>query len=158
MSYCPCPTTILPLPTRTRLMLPCIRPCLRFEGRLVILTCITTPVHLTHQMKKNKFHHQHDHCHQDHNHHHRLVIIITIIIIFNIDIIIIYLSILSLSTLLPVSVFVFLFIFLSGCQSFGLTSVFISLHLLVLLLLSVLSPHPHRIPTRDSENCHSVEY
>ena len=27
LSYCPCPTTILPLPTRTRLMLPCIRPC-----------------------------------------------------------------------------------------------------------------------------------
>ena len=27
-SYCPCPATILPLPTRTRLMLPCIRPCL----------------------------------------------------------------------------------------------------------------------------------
>ena len=26
-SYCPCPATILPLPTRTRLMLPCIRPC-----------------------------------------------------------------------------------------------------------------------------------
>ena len=25
-SYCPCPATILPLPTRTRLMLPCIRP------------------------------------------------------------------------------------------------------------------------------------
>ena len=29
MSYCPCPTTVLPLPTRTRLMLPCIRPCFR---------------------------------------------------------------------------------------------------------------------------------
>ena len=27
MSFCPCPTTILPLLTRTRLMLPCIRPC-----------------------------------------------------------------------------------------------------------------------------------
>ena len=27
LSYCPSPTTILPLPTRTRLMLPCIRPC-----------------------------------------------------------------------------------------------------------------------------------
>ena len=26
-SYCPCPATILPLPTCTRLMLPCIRPC-----------------------------------------------------------------------------------------------------------------------------------
>ena len=26
-SYCPCLATILPLPTRTRLMLPCIRPC-----------------------------------------------------------------------------------------------------------------------------------
>ena len=26
-SYCPCPATILPLPTRTQLMLPCIRPC-----------------------------------------------------------------------------------------------------------------------------------
>ena len=27
LSYCPCPTTILPLPTRTQQMLPCIRPC-----------------------------------------------------------------------------------------------------------------------------------
>ena len=27
LSYCPCPDNILPLPTRTRLMLPCIRPC-----------------------------------------------------------------------------------------------------------------------------------
>ena len=27
LSYCPCPTTILPLPTRMRLMLPCIRLC-----------------------------------------------------------------------------------------------------------------------------------
>ena len=27
LSYCPCPDAILPLPTRTRLMLPCIRPC-----------------------------------------------------------------------------------------------------------------------------------
>ena len=33
MSYCPCPTTILPLPTRTRLMLPCIRPCSRARMR-----------------------------------------------------------------------------------------------------------------------------
>ena len=27
LSYCPCPTTILPLPTRMLLMLSCIRPC-----------------------------------------------------------------------------------------------------------------------------------
>ena len=27
LTYCPCPTTILPMPTRTRLMLPCIWPC-----------------------------------------------------------------------------------------------------------------------------------
>ena len=27
LSYCPCPTTIQPLPTRTQLMLPCIQPC-----------------------------------------------------------------------------------------------------------------------------------
>ena len=27
LSYGPCPTTILPLPTRTQMMLPCIRPC-----------------------------------------------------------------------------------------------------------------------------------
>ena len=27
LSYCPCPTTIMPLPTRTRLMLSCIQPC-----------------------------------------------------------------------------------------------------------------------------------
>ena len=26
-SYCPCPATILPLPNRTQLMLPCIQPC-----------------------------------------------------------------------------------------------------------------------------------
>ena len=26
LSYCPCPATILPLPTRTQLMLLCIRP------------------------------------------------------------------------------------------------------------------------------------
>ena len=32
LSYCPCPTTILPLPTRTRLMLPCIRPCLGYDS------------------------------------------------------------------------------------------------------------------------------
>ena len=30
LSYCPCPTTTLILPTLTRLMLPCIRPCLFF--------------------------------------------------------------------------------------------------------------------------------
>ena len=42
-SYCPCPATILPLPTRTRLMLPCIRPCY-FKGLIkegeVLLLCL----------------------------------------------------------------------------------------------------------------------
>ena len=31
LSYCPCPTNILPLPTRTRLKLPCIQPFLKWE-------------------------------------------------------------------------------------------------------------------------------
>ena len=31
LSYCPCLSAILPLPTGTRLMLPCIRPCSSWE-------------------------------------------------------------------------------------------------------------------------------
>ena len=38
LSYCPCPTTILLLPTRTRLMLPCIRPCSMKVG-IAFLIC-----------------------------------------------------------------------------------------------------------------------
>ena len=32
LSYCPCPSAILPLSTRTWLMLPCIRPCYFYKN------------------------------------------------------------------------------------------------------------------------------
>ena len=34
-SYCPCPATILPLPTRMWLMLPCIQPCFSLNTLLL---------------------------------------------------------------------------------------------------------------------------
>ena len=51
-SYCPCPTTILPLPTRTQLMLPCIRPCsqLNLKNRtlhvVVVIVIVIVVVYL----------------------------------------------------------------------------------------------------------------
>ena len=40
-SYCPCPATILPLPTRTRLMLPCIRPCYVVKNHFLLFSWAT---------------------------------------------------------------------------------------------------------------------
>merc|ERR1712212_495733 len=48
LSYCPCPVTILPLPTRTRLMLPCIQPCWDLVHSLLISFCFGSEI-----LKKN---------------------------------------------------------------------------------------------------------